>query len=424
MPSPPRRLPRRRRPHAHRPLQGRRSPPSAPTTSRRTCSRRCVHAQRRRSASSSTRSSSARPTRRARTTATSARMAALLAGLPFEVPAVDRQPPLRLRARGGLRRGPRGSRPATPTSSIAGGVESMTRAPFAFGKTDEAFSRTPPKVFDTTLGWRFENPQHGRALPAALDGRDGGGGRGQVGHRRARSRTRSRVASQKKAAAAVAAGAFDREIVPGPHPAEEGASRSLFAKDESPRGDVTLEGLAKLRAGVPQGRHGHGRQQLAHQRRRVGRARRERGGRRGPRSSSRWRASWRTPPPACTRTSWARGPIPAGKKALARAGWSVKDLDLVELNEAFAAQSLACMRGPRARRGEGQRARRRHRPRAPHRLERGAHPGHAAWAMKAAGRQAGHGGALHRGGAGDRHARRAFLKALHPMGPDALATRP
>ncbi|HEX3343300.1 MAG TPA: beta-ketoacyl synthase N-terminal-like domain-containing protein, partial [Polyangiaceae bacterium] len=93
-----------------------------------------------------------------------ARMAALVAGLPFEVPAVTVN---RLCGSGleavcdGVRRIATGDADVV----IAGGVESMTRAPFAFAKTDEAFSRTPPKVFDTTLGWRFENPRMAARFP-------------------------------------------------------------------------------------------------------------------------------------------------------------------------------------------------------------------------------------------------------------------
>src|SRR5271170_8030654 len=93
-----------------------------------------------------------------------ARMAALVAGLPYEVPAVTVN---RLCGSGleavcdAVRRIATGDADVV----IAGGVESMTRAPFVFGKTDEAFSRTAPKVFDTTLGWRFENPRLAARFP-------------------------------------------------------------------------------------------------------------------------------------------------------------------------------------------------------------------------------------------------------------------
>ena len=111
------------------------------------------------------------------------------------------------------------------------------------------------------------------------------------------------------------------------------------------------------------------------------------------------------------------GPIPAGKKALARAGWSAKDLDLVELNEAFAAQSIACIRGLELDPAKVNVARRRHRPRAtPSARAARASSGTLLWAMKARGRQARHGGALHRRRPGDRHARRALMRYM--FGPD------
>jgi acetyl-CoA acetyltransferase family protein len=151
------------------------------------------------------------------------------------------------------------------------------------------------------------------------------------------------LASQKKAAAAIAAGAFDREIVPVPIPQKKGEP-VLFAKDESPRGDVTLEALAKLQPAF------------------------RKGGTVTPGNSSpindgasavlvvsedTLKAHKLEPLARVVAHATAgvhpsfmgEGPIPAGKKALARAGWNVGDLDLVELNEAFAAQSLACVRG-------------------------------------------------------------------------------
>jgi 3-oxoadipyl-CoA thiolase len=270
-----------------------------------------------------------------------ARMAALVAGVPFEVPAVTVN---RLCGSGleavcdGVRRIATGDADVV----IAGGVESMTRAPFAFGKTDEAFSRTPPKVFDSTLGWRFENPRLAARFPLLSMGETAE----EVATKWSVSREDQdafAVASQKKATAAVAAGLFDREIVPVPVPQKKG-DPLLFAKDESPRGDVTLEGLAKL---APAFRKGGS----------------VTAGNSSPLndgasavlvvSEDVVKAEKLTPLARVVAHATAgvhpslmgEGPIPAGKKALSRAGWSVKDLDLVELNEAFAAQSLACIRG-------------------------------------------------------------------------------
>ncbi len=269
------------------------------------------------------------------------RMAGLIAGLPFEVPGmtVNRLCGSGLEAvADAVRRVWTGDADVV----VAGGVESMTRAPFAFGKTDEAFSRTPPRVFDTTLGWRFENPRMAARIPLLSMGETAE----EVAVKWGISREEQdgfALASQKKAAAAVAAGAFDREIVPVPIPQKKG-DPVMFAKDESPRGDVTMEGLAKLQPAF------------------------RKGGTVTPGNSSPINDGAAAVLVASEETVKAHkleplarivasatagvhpslmgeGPIPAGKRALARAGWTVKDLDLVELNEAFAAQSIACLRG-------------------------------------------------------------------------------
>src|SRR3984957_7941118 len=171
------------------------------------------------------------------------RMAGLIAGLPFEVPGltVNRLCGSGLEAvADAVRRVWTGDADVV----IAGGAESMTRAPFAFGKTDEAFSRTPPKVFDTTLGWRFETPR----LPARFPLLSMGETAEEVATKWNIGREEQdafALGSQKKAAAAIEARLFDHEIVPVPIAQKKGEPL-LFAKDESPRGDVTLEGLAKL----------------------------------------------------------------------------------------------------------------------------------------------------------------------------------
>ena len=270
-----------------------------------------------------------------------ARMAALLAGLPFEVPALTVN---RLCGSGleavcdGVRRIATGDADVV----LAGGVESMTRAPFVFGKPDEAFSRTPPEVFDTTLGWRFPNPRMAARFPLLS--------MGETAEEVAAARDISReeqdafaLASQQKAAQAIAAGAFDAEIVPVPVPQKKGPPL-VFARDESPREGVTLEALGRLAPAFRQGGtvtagnssplndgaaallvvteevvKAHALEPLA----RV--------------------VSHATA--AVHPDRMGEGPIPAGKKALARAGWKAADLDLVELNEAFAAQAIAGIRG-------------------------------------------------------------------------------
>ncbi|HEX4447969.1 MAG TPA: acetyl-CoA C-acyltransferase, partial [Polyangiaceae bacterium] len=270
-----------------------------------------------------------------------ARMAVLLAGLPFEVPAVTLN---RLCGSGLEAVGDAVRRVATGDAEVAvgGGVESMTRAPFVFGKTDEAYSRTAPRVFDTTLGWRFENPKMAERFPLMSMGETAEevATKWKIGRE---EQDAFALSSQKKAVAAVAAGAFDREIVPVPIPQKKGEPL-LFAKDESPRGDTTLEALARLPTAFRKGGTvtagnsspiNDGAAAVLVVSEDVVRAHNLE-----PLARVVSQATAGVHP-----NTMGEGPIPAGTKALARAGWKSKDLDLVELNEAFAAQALACIRG-------------------------------------------------------------------------------
>jgi acetyl-CoA acyltransferase len=270
-----------------------------------------------------------------------ARMAGLIAGLPFEVPAatVNRLCGSGLEAVCDAVR-----RVWTGDADVvaAGGVESMTRAPFAFGKTDEAFSRTPPKVFDTTLGWRFENPKLSARFPLLSMGETAEEVATKWGIGR-QEQDAFALASQQKAVAAIAAGAFDREIVPVPIPQKKGEP-VLFGKDESPRGDTTLEALGKLQPAFRKGGTvtagnsspiNDGASAVLVVSEDVVKAQ-------GLEPLARVVAHATA---GVHPNLMGEGPIPAGRKALARAGWSANDLDVVELNEAFAAQSIACLRG-------------------------------------------------------------------------------
>ena len=270
-----------------------------------------------------------------------ARMAALLAGMPFEVASVTVN---RLCGSGLEAVCDAVRRIATGESDvvIAGGVESMTRAPFAFRKTEEAFSRVPPQIYDTTIGWRFENPKMSERFPLFSMGETAD----EVATKHGISRVEQdafAVESQRRACAAIEANAFDREIVPVSVPHKKGDA-VLFAKDESPRADTTLEALAKLHPAF----------------RKTGTVT---AGNSSPIndgasavmvvSEEVMRAEKLEPLARVVAHATAgvhpnlmgEGPIPAGKKALARAGWKADDLDLVELNEAFAAQAIASVRG-------------------------------------------------------------------------------
>jgi 3-oxoadipyl-CoA thiolase len=270
-----------------------------------------------------------------------ARMAALLSNLPYEVPAVTVN---RLCGSGleavcdAVRRVVTGDAEVV----VAGGVESMTRAPYAMRKSDEAFGRVPPAIFDTTLGWRFENPRMAARFPLQSmgDTAENVAEKWKIGRD---EQDQFAVESQAKAVAAAARGAFEREIVPVPVPQKKGDAM-LFARDESPRADVTREQLAKL---PPSFRKGGS----------------VTAGNSSPLndgasavlvvSEAVVRAHGLTPLARVVSHATAgvepnlmgEGPIPAGKKALERAGFRAADLDMVELNEAFAAQSIACIRG-------------------------------------------------------------------------------
>jgi len=269
-----------------------------------------------------------------------ARMAGLLAGLPYEVPAVTVN---RLCGSGLEAVCDAVMRVWTGDAdvAIAGGVESMTRAPYAMRKAEEAFARDPPKIYDTSLGWRFENPKMAERFPLQSMGETAE----NVAEKWKITREEQdafALASQKKAGAAVAAGAFAREIVPLTLAQKKAAV--VFDKDESPRPDATLEGLAKLPAVFRKGGTVT-----------AGNSSPLNDGASGVLVASEEVVRREKVEPLARVVAFAtagappnlmgEGPIPAGKKALARAGWTSGDLDLVELNEAFAAQSLACIRG-------------------------------------------------------------------------------
>ena len=270
-----------------------------------------------------------------------ARMAGLLAGLPYDVPAVTMN---RLCGSGlesvsdAVMRVWTGDADAV----IAGGVESMTRAPFAMRKSEEAFGRVPPVVYDTTIGWRFENPKLAARFPLHSMGEtaENVAEKWKIGRE---EQDLFALESHQKAAKAIAAGAFAEEIVPVEAPAKKGLT-TLVEKDESPRADTTLEALAKLPAVFKKGGSVT-----------AGNSSPLNDGASAVFVASEDLVKALNLEPLARVVSFAtagvepnlmgEGPIPAGRKALDRAKWKAEDLDLVELNEAFASQSLACVRG-------------------------------------------------------------------------------
>jgi 3-oxoadipyl-CoA thiolase len=259
-----------------------------------------------------------------------ARMAALLAGLPVEVPGqtINRLCGSGLQA---VASAAQAIKAGEGETFVAGGVESMTRAPYVMLKSPEPWSRRAPEVADTTLGWRFVNPRFRKEWTIPL-GETAEVVARQYGITRA-DQDAFALESQQRAARALAEGAFAAEVVPVPLP--DGAS---FARDEYPRPDATLQKLAALRPAF----------------RKDGSV--TAGNASGINDGAAALLLGATPAgeplarvvatavagvdPSCM----GLGPIPATRKALGRAGLTIDQLDLIELNEAFAAQAIACIR--------------------------------------------------------------------------------
>ena len=268
-----------------------------------------------------------------------ARMALLLANLPMSVPGVTVN---RLCASGmeAVAVAARGIGTGEMSLAIAGGVESMSRSPWVMPKPSAAFQRDP-QVFDTTLGWRFVNPLMEQKYGAISMAETAENVAEKYNVDRA-SQDRFALASQQKAAKAKAAGVFAEEIEPVCIPGKKGAVTEVAA-DEHPRADTTLEGLAKLPAPFRKGG--------------TVTAGNASGINDGAVAlfvaSEEAAAKFGLTPIARVVGSAAAGvdpnymgigPIPAVHKLLAHAKLKIDDIDFLELNEAFAAQALACTR--------------------------------------------------------------------------------
>ena len=270
-----------------------------------------------------------------------ARMATLLAGLPDTVPAVTVN---RLCGSGLEAVTDAVMRVWTGDADVcvAGGVESMSRAPFTYLKPMVAFDRTPPETYDTTIGWRYPNPRMASRFSLDSMGLTAENVAAKWGIPR-EEQDAFALSSQRKAGAAIAAGAFDREIVPIATRGPKG-QELVVTTDESPRPDSTLEDLARLKpAFKPGGTVTAGNSSPVND---------------GAAavlvvSEAALRAHNLTPIARVASFATAgvhpnvmgEGPIPASQRALDRAGWTTESVDLIELNEAFAAQSIACIRG-------------------------------------------------------------------------------
>ncbi len=268
-----------------------------------------------------------------------ARMALLLAGFPVEVAGltVNRLCGSGLQA---INSAAHAIQVDDGDVFIGGGVESMTRAPYVMAKPEAAWDRGSRELHDSTLGWRFVNPQ----LAAAYYPYSMGETAENVAERWNVARERQdafALDSHRKAIAAIEAGRFDSQVVPIEVPQRKGEP-IIVTRDEHPRADSTAEGLARLRpafreggsvtAGNASGINDGASAVLLVE---GGRAR-ELGLRPLARIVS-------TAVAGVDPAIMGVGPEPATRKALERAGIGVEDLDLVELNEAFASQSLVCI---------------------------------------------------------------------------------
>jgi 3-oxoadipyl-CoA thiolase len=263
-----------------------------------------------------------------------ARMALLLAGLPVEIPGqtVNRLCGSGLQA---VASAAQAIKAGEGDVFIAGGVESMTRAPLVTLKSGEPWSRKAPESADSTVGWRFVNPRLKREWTIALgETAELVAERYQIGRA---EQDAFAVASQHRAEQALQDCVFTDELVPVTLP-----DGSTFAKDEYPRAGSTLEAVAKLKP--------------AFKKEGTVTAASSSGINDGAASllvaQSHSRPVAQKPLARIITTAVAGvepsvmglGPIPATRKALKRAGLKIEQIDLIELNEAFASQAIACIR--------------------------------------------------------------------------------
>jgi len=269
-----------------------------------------------------------------------ARMAALLAGLPVETPGVTVN---RLCGSGmeALVQAAKAIIAGEGEVYIAGGVESMTRAPFVLPKADEAFPRSA-EVFDTSLGWRMVNPQMNKLYPVETLGITAENVASRYEVTRAHQDEWA-LGSHQKAANAQDEGWLDDEIVPITVPQGKKEEPLRITADEGIRRDTSLEQLARLPAAFKPGGSVT-----------AGNSSSLNDGASAILLTSLAQAKKLDLEPMARVVSWGHagvhpgvmgiGPVPSSHKALSRAGLRIQDIDLAELNEAFASQVIASMR--------------------------------------------------------------------------------
>ncbi|MEW5938225.1 MAG: acetyl-CoA C-acyltransferase [Chloroflexota bacterium] len=271
-----------------------------------------------------------------------ARMAALLAGLPVEVAGVTVN---RLCASGlsAVNQAARAIKAGEGEVYLAGGVESMSRAPYSLPKAEAGFTFGNLTAWDTALGWRYPNPVMKEKHGADSMGETAENIAAERPHITRELQDQFALRSNQLAVAAIDSGRFAQEIVPVVIPQKKGDPK-IVDTDERPRRDTTMESLGRLKpafrtggtvtAGNSSGLNDGAAALLVMSA--------ERAKSLGLKPLARWVASASAGVPPRV---MGYGPIPATIKALQRAGLSVNDVDLMELNEAFAVQSLAVIEG-------------------------------------------------------------------------------
>ncbi len=269
-----------------------------------------------------------------------ARMAVLLAGLPDSVPGYTVN---RLCASGmtAVAHASQAIRAGDADLIVAGGVESMTRAPWVQQKPDRAWAK-PGAQFDTSIGWRFTNPELQRRDKATYSMPETAEEVARVDGVRREDADAFAAESHRRALAAIAGGRFIEEIVPVAVAGRRGETR-IVDTDEGPRPGTSIEVLADLRPVVDGGTvvTAGNASSLNDGASAVVVASAEAVERHGLRPRARIVTSVSV---ALAPEIMGLGPVPATEKALARAGLTIDDIGSIELNEAFASQSLACMR--------------------------------------------------------------------------------
>jgi 3-oxoadipyl-CoA thiolase len=279
-----------------------------------------------------------------------ARMALLLAGLPFSVAGVTIN---RLCASGldAINQAARAIKCGEGDVFVAGGVESMSRSPWSVPKAERAFPWQDVTMYDTTIGWRYPNPKMEQIILLEGMGQTAENIYDETGISREKQDAFA-LESQRRAAAAIEAGRFKDEIVPVPVPQRKGPP-VLVDTDEHPRIEIDTDGkvrlttsaeqLARLRpafraggtvtAGNASGINDGAAALLLMSE--------EKAKELGLEPMARWVASAVA---GVNPSTMGYGPIPATRKVLQRTGLTIDDMDLIELNEAFAVQALACIK--------------------------------------------------------------------------------